>query len=1083
MSKAYNDIGRLLRGDKKYDEALDYYVLDRDLCRKHQDIIEEAEATRMIGEVYVEQGRFTEGLKHHKQYLSMAIQLQNRVSEQRALATLSWTYLAWSAAEPSRLAKALQYSQKSHAAVARIASKDVDRSERAQMTGRAAENIGKINWRLGDVSEAEESFCEAETSYRGYRHWEDLHRLAVTRAGLVLDTGAEAELGRALAQCRVSLEAAHKLRDPASAEANVDSLVTMFKVHLSMKQFDDARDCLVKARHHSKEDKNVIHHLKMMTVISDSVKRILSGNSDQVTHRPYEQIADALVKFEGSLGEKQRIFKIALEYYTIAFSRASNEGSMECLPDLNNSIAQTYDDIRDYDNALSFFEKQLELERDRSAAERCVTLSNIAMVRENMASGYEVVMEARRRWLDLATTSNNKGQMLAALLEMFRYQKDSGHLQEAEDTRIRIESSGGSVEDADTASSSQRSSCSDVSDKFPEISLEDADEAPRVSTSRIARRTPAEFTRRNNKGESPLHVEIQRVRQENKIISMIERGHPLETEDNAGWTPLGEAVGRMNISYVRIIAEAGANIDHKNHEWETPLIAACQKGFLDGVEYLLERGAKVSVKTKRGVTALGYLKNHLLEGRRPACDPDYKRPGVMERLEAAVVKMETMLTKLGLSTEVQLPLEQDSPSLEDELDDFDHTLTEDSNAPDGPIFCSTQRNRIRSPSPSSESSLPSLPSSPAAVSRSPVKATQIYQDAINSLRSSARPAAQPLAPRPAAGNTRGAEECLDDWLVDDMKRAESKNKRKKPDTGDTDRSEGGVKKQKNIENENPVEDLTLSPTLKTSRNRLSLTRRKSNSKQPKISSLLTRSRTPSPLLPELPPTPAPPSVPSAPAPAAVTCVKVTVASETFLVPVPDPQLTVEWLAQEAAARYCRSLGSEPVLQLRTEDGAALDPRDPLGFIIANFKCIAADVLHWKCKPASEKYRDACRDLGQPSFKNITEKLSSMSSTNALRLRLPLRAHHARPLLSSLRGNLALRDLDLSRCKLEDGVVAQLGPVLPTLPHLASLDLSNNLLTSASISTLAAVSSPSLNKLSGIAITVVANYYLNIPHFQ
>ena len=53
------------------------------------------------------------------------------------------------------------------------------------------------------------------------------------------------------------------------------------------------------------------------------------------------------------------------------------------------------------------------------------------------------------------------------------------------------------------------------------------------------------------------------------------------------------------------------------------------------------------------------------------------------------------------------------------------------------------------------------------------------------------------------------------------------------------------KKQKNIENENPVEDLlTLSPTLKPSQNRLSLTRRKSNSKQPKISSLPTRSRTP-----------------------------------------------------------------------------------------------------------------------------------------------------------------------------------------------------------------------------------------------
>ena len=47
---------------------------------------------------------------------------------------------------------------------------------------RPPENIGNISWRLGNVS-------EAETSYRGYRHRED-------RAGLLLDTGTEAELGR-----------------------------------------------------------------------------------------------------------------------------------------------------------------------------------------------------------------------------------------------------------------------------------------------------------------------------------------------------------------------------------------------------------------------------------------------------------------------------------------------------------------------------------------------------------------------------------------------------------------------------------------------------------------------------------------------------------------------------------------------------------------------------------------------------------------------------------------------------------------------------------------------------------------------
>ena len=48
LSKAYNDIGRLLRGEKKFDEALDYYIRDRDLCRKHQDIVEEAEGILLI---------------------------------------------------------------------------------------------------------------------------------------------------------------------------------------------------------------------------------------------------------------------------------------------------------------------------------------------------------------------------------------------------------------------------------------------------------------------------------------------------------------------------------------------------------------------------------------------------------------------------------------------------------------------------------------------------------------------------------------------------------------------------------------------------------------------------------------------------------------------------------------------------------------------------------------------------------------------------------------------------------------------------------------------------------------------------
>ena len=41
----------------------------------------------------------------------------------------------------------------------------------------------------------------------------------------------------------------------------------------------------------------------------------------------------------------------------MAYSRADNEGTMEALPALNNSIALTYKDMGDFDNALVFFER------------------------------------------------------------------------------------------------------------------------------------------------------------------------------------------------------------------------------------------------------------------------------------------------------------------------------------------------------------------------------------------------------------------------------------------------------------------------------------------------------------------------------------------------------------------------------------------------------------------------------------------------------------------------------------------------------------------------------------------------------
>ena len=77
----------------------------------------------------------------------------------------------------------------------------------------------------------------------------------------------------------------------------------------------------------------------------------------------------------------------------------------------------------------------------------------------------------------------------------------------------------------------------------------------------------------------------------------------------------------------------------------------------------------------------------------------------MTRNNNLMSRIESKFTNLGLSTDVTLPLDQDSPALEDLYDGFTEEDNDKTLVEDPPAFCSTQRNRIRSASPSSTSSL------------------------------------------------------------------------------------------------------------------------------------------------------------------------------------------------------------------------------------------------------------------------------------------------------------------------------------------------------------------------------------------
>ncbi|MDD2708924.1 MAG: ankyrin repeat domain-containing protein [Verrucomicrobiae bacterium] len=103
----------------------------------------------------------------------------------------------------------------------------------------------------------------------------------------------------------------------------------------------------------------------------------------------------------------------------------------------------------------------------------------------------------------------------------------------------------------------------------------------------------------------PLFIQAAKVGSFSQIKAMLDKGVPVNTEDQSGKTALIWAATRGHLGVVQLLVERGADVNQSDRNGWTALMAAtCLKQTTAIAELLIAKGAKVDAKTAQGRTAL-----------------------------------------------------------------------------------------------------------------------------------------------------------------------------------------------------------------------------------------------------------------------------------------------------------------------------------------------------------------------------------------------------------------------------------------------------------------------------------------------
>lgn len=106
---------------------------------------------------------------------------------------------------------------------------------------------------------------------------------------------------------------------------------------------------------------------------------------------------------------------------------------------------------------------------------------------------------------------------------------------------------------------------------------------------------------KNHSKETALHL----TNDKKVMVLLLERGADVHALNDLGMTPI---FGR-ELDLVKILIKAGADINARSADGNTPFMWYCYGGYLEGMKYLVQQGADLDTCNRDGNNA-GYIVDH-----------------------------------------------------------------------------------------------------------------------------------------------------------------------------------------------------------------------------------------------------------------------------------------------------------------------------------------------------------------------------------------------------------------------------------------------------------------------------------------